>query len=324
MSRSLLRLLGVCLPLVLAGAASAQICEPVHYVANGIGDGCSSPGGMVSDLLLFRGTFTPSCDQHDRCYSTLGGSVDHCDNEFFANMRSACRDNYDPFWMAPFYAACVAMASQYYTVVRAYGAVNHPYPDIQRDILAWSRNMQWRVENGVCGTAPERTNLYKQELIDSINNAWLASAGRLPTVYEFLAAVNDGPGSYIVDNYAQWQDLMLANAQGAASVHPPQLTIASSRNSTTEYVSLILPGPNVEGSLRIGWWGSDFGLLYAEPLHQPLWNVSWYIEGFARGRDLVTGVRNLTMFAVRVFEKGSCGPYYGKPVYDPDNPICLE
>jgi hypothetical protein len=323
MSRSLARLVGVGFCLSLAGSASAQLCEPVHYVADGIGDGCSSPGGFVSDVLLFRGVFTPSCDQHDQCYSTLGSSVDHCDNEFWSNMRSACRDNYDPFWMAPFYAACVTVASQYYTFVRGYGALHHPYPEIQRNILNLSRALQSRVEAGTCGTAPELTNLYRPELIDDVNNAWLASAGRLPTIYEFLAAVNDGPGWGIVENYAQWHDLMLANAQGAASVHPPELTITSPRDSTTQYIALTLP-PTVVGSLRLNWWGSDFGLLYAEPLHQPLWNVSWYIEGFAQGRDLQTGVRNLKMFKVRVFEKGSCGPYYGKPVYDPDNPICLE
>jgi hypothetical protein len=318
------RLVGLALAVGCA-SASGQTCPAVHYVGDGIGDGCSVYAGQyIPNIGAFRGTFTPSCDQHDLCYSTLGTDVDGCDNTFLSNMRNACRSAFNPFFLAPLYASCMETSNQYYLAVRAYGAISHPYPRIQRDIVYQSKLMELQVANGACGTAPELTNLYTQGLIDQINNVWLQSAGRLPSVYEFFTAMNGPWSSYLyVDAHDAWQSEVVAKAQAAATVRLPVLSVASSRSSTRAYVTL-QTDPTADASLRVGYWGANYGLEYSEPLHFPLWNATWYVDGYATAVDRVTHVRNLKMFKTSFWERGSCGPYWGKPVYDPENPVCLQ
>jgi hypothetical protein len=306
-------------------AAHAQTCPPVRYVSQGIGDGCSVYAGQyIPNIAAFKGAFTPSCDRHDLCYSTLGTDLDGCDNTFLSDMRSACRSSFNPLWAGPLYLACLDTANQYYLAVRAHGALEHPYPAIQRAILDRSRMMQAQVANGDCGTAPELTNLYTQGLIDQINNAWLTSAGRLPSIYEFFSAINGLPSSDLyVDARAAWQAALLTSAQAAAAVRLPAITVSSSRSTTRGYVTLRTDA-SADGALRVGFWGTNYGPEYSEPLRFPLWNATWYVTGYATAINRVTGVRNLKTFRLGFWERGSCGPYLGKPVYDPENPVCLQ
>jgi hypothetical protein len=301
-----------------ASPAAAQLCAPVHYVATGIGDGCTTVlGGAVFNFVSFKDVFTPSCDQHDLCYSRLGNNADTCDNRFLADMEGACRSRFNPLLLAPLYSACVGTAGQYFTAVRAFGTSH--FPEHQRNVLALSRNLETQVNAGQCGTSPELTNLFTQDLINTINNTWLAAAGRLPTVYEFFATINAGaPSALFVDANAQWQAQLQSSAQAAASVRPPVITLTTGKTATTAWVGVPFTF-DVDAVLHT--W-NFVGTQYSEPLHFPLWNSTWYIEGYVTAVNRLTRAKNLKVFKAMFSEKGSCGPYYGKPVLDPENPIC--
>jgi hypothetical protein len=77
------------LTLLLLNSAiyAAGICpvsKPVGLF--GIGDGCTLGYNNIPiappNFFVFESTFTPSCDRHDACYSSLGGTYGLCDGNF--------------------------------------------------------------------------------------------------------------------------------------------------------------------------------------------------------------------------------------------------
>ena len=87
-------------------------------------NGCSfvqdAPGGF---------DFKPGCDEHDRCYSTLGKTKQECDNEFLRDLLRICisyprSDQRD---------GCFAWAKRYYDGVRKWGG--GAYFDAQREAI---------------------------------------------------------------------------------------------------------------------------------------------------------------------------------------------
>jgi RHS repeat-associated protein len=78
---------------------------------NGCGPGWAT---WIPDdpMLILSGTlipcnFTPSCNNHDRCYGTCGRSQLGCDADFFSNLSSSCYDcatiNFGYSWINPLF-----------------------------------------------------------------------------------------------------------------------------------------------------------------------------------------------------------------------------
>lgn len=77
-----------------------------HYA---IPDGCTSPGGILDDLLNPGVSFRAACNQHDLCYFGFGKSKQTCDHEFRDAMRNECQ------WWNTY---CDAVAESFYYAVK--------------------------------------------------------------------------------------------------------------------------------------------------------------------------------------------------------------
>ena len=62
--------------------------QATHREVNGCGDD-SGLGRFVPNQPVGV-DFRPVCDDHDRCYGTLGQSREHCDNAFRSGLRARC------------------------------------------------------------------------------------------------------------------------------------------------------------------------------------------------------------------------------------------
>jgi RHS repeat-associated protein len=85
-------------------------------------NGCSSPVGNAPSGV----DFSPACNEHDRCYGTLGKSKLVCDREFFNDMVRICLAEANSYNLT----TCVWWAFIYYAAVAEYGQPN--YDDAQR------------------------------------------------------------------------------------------------------------------------------------------------------------------------------------------------
>lgn len=104
-------------------------------------DGCSGPN-RPSEVRDKWGSanFGGHCDNHDRCYYTLGSNVDHCNNDFCGGLRDACKKAYcakvpivGMVCEPTTYSTCLAIAEGYCQAVRATaGQYYGKAQDIQR------------------------------------------------------------------------------------------------------------------------------------------------------------------------------------------------
>lgn len=300
----------------MTGAAMAgPICAPSNAVGlPGIGDGCSVPsvaGILFPDIAAFKGTFTPACNQHDKCYSTLGTSYGECDGNFYSNMRSACRSRFSPIFQPVEYFVCNDVAGRYYAAVVAYGSQYNPLPGIQAEALQRSRQMQARVDSDVCGTTPGETTLYSSSLQSEINSAFLTYAGRAPTVYEFFAAVNAGD---IVSNRSAWSSQLISKAIQAASMTPPAVGYVrggGSGDPVTLTASPNVPGVNYRWNLDVI---NTTGPFVSIPMVNPQYNFHWSFEGYLKA-TAPNGTRNMVLVREHVYELGWCGGSPGQACY---------
>jgi hypothetical protein len=212
--------------------ALGQICPVSNKVPtpdDGIGDGCSTKytiegvtvdfAYLIPDVGLFKPTFTPACDFHDKCWTQLGADYESCDSQFLSRMKDRCDSQFNPFLVPSVNAHCRSVANLYKQAVEWYrGHKPEHIRGFQYEALARSYGLRANVESDACGTTPEGTTLYSPALITTINDAFLSSAGRLPTIYEFLQAANAGDR---VANPSGWQALLYTQAAQAAGVQPP-------------------------------------------------------------------------------------------------------
>ena len=199
----------------------ARICPASDAVGfTGIGDGCTTMGlEYIPNIGIFKSTFTPACDAHDKCYTRLGAVYDSCDSAFYEDMRARCNSKFIE-WLQPVeWALCRATAFEYYEGVK-WWRHEHPEnaPAFQNDARNRSIDMHWKIHNGECGTTPERTTLYAPQLISQVYGAWSTYARRPPTLYEFLDVVNAGN---MVTDPAGWTSILYTRASIAAGVTPP-------------------------------------------------------------------------------------------------------
>jgi hypothetical protein len=310
---------------VAAGTAQAQICRApslsemaAAHRWDGIGDGCSLKYtwqgftfnlAQIPSIGLFRSTFTPACDAHDRCYVTIGASAVECDNAFLSNMRSACSHRYSWFWQPVEYTVCNAAALDYYSGVRAFSSsIQNPTTGFQQDVLAAeSPQMGGGVLNDACGTTPERTGLYDASVVASVNAAYVAAHGRSATPYEFFAAVNTGN---LLSDRAAWEAQVALLAQNSPSVVPPigyEVDLAG---------GLLTASPLVAGAeylWRVNGQTSEVGSIpfYVD---RPLFDTTYRVEGFVRV-DQKNGQRNMAIIDRNIRVAGECSSSPGNPCY---------
>ncbi len=286
---------------------AGPICPASNAVGvPGIGDGCSVPnvvGILFPDIAAFKSTFTHACNQHDKCYSTLGTSYGECDGSFYSDMRSACRSRFHPIFRPVEYTVCNDVAGRYYAAVLAFGSQYNPLPGIQAEALQRSRQMQTQVNSDVCGTIPSETTLYSSGLQSEINSTFLTYAGRAPTVYEFFNAVNAGD---IVNNRSAWSSQLISNAIQAAGVTPPAVGYVRDNGSWGNSVTLTA-SPNVA---NVNYsWNLDIinttGPVVAVPMLYPQYDFQWSFEGYLKA-TAPNGTRNLVLVREHVYESGWC------------------
>lgn len=237
--RRTLGILAVCVLALGAVPARAQaICPASTVGGNGIGDGCTTDGlAYIPQIGAFRGTFTPACNNHDKCYTTLGASGGDCNIAFSSDMHSACQSDFNPLYR-PEYPVCMNSAAAYRAAVDIYLSQANPLPTLHANALAVSRQLEAQIRSGACATTPERSTLYTAALIARVRNTFAAHAGRQPTLFEFFEVMNGG--NYVYDA-AAWENNLIAVAIRRASLPPPP-PVGFGANSTTLSVTPVVSG----------------------------------------------------------------------------------
>jgi len=296
----------------------AAICPPSNAVnVIGIGDGCSTSydgvnlGVLIPDVGIFRSTFTPACDFHDKCYTLLGTDYGECDREFLSRMKSKCDSDFKPWLLPAENTACTRAATEYYGAVNTYRKNFDPNLEkgFQKEALGRSRQLQADVNGDVCGTEPVRTTLYAAQLITKVNNAFLANTGRTPTLYEFLDAVNFGS---LVEQPAEWEANLYANAALAAYVQPPAVNFSITKPPRGDDGLSVQPitfavAPAVSGVSYL-WTirGNAFGPQVTYSFASPAYNTSVQFSGYLKATNSA-GVRNMALIETTFNLKGYCG-----------------
>lgn len=317
---SKLALLAAATVTFLGSVASGQTCPASIVTGDGIGDGCTTTykGTSLADIPqigIFRSDFTPACNGHDKCLTTLGTTVGECNGNFLADMLSSCQAHYLPF-RADVYLACVSSASAYRAAVDLYLLSLDPssVPGHQSDAALVSRSLQSAIEADRCGTTPERTTLYSPNLISHINSTFQTYAGRSPTIYEFLDAINTpdySGGSLFVSDRGTWESRLVSLAQFAASVQPPLANISISGGRANSAI-VFYPDPPVSGAAylwRISATGAETGprpdsIAY---YFNPVYDTTYRFNGFVKVTS-AAGVRNMSLIDTQVRVTGSCAP----------------
>jgi hypothetical protein len=213
-------LLAVALAFGVSALSAAPLCPQSNAVnVQGIGDGCTIPPGssvLFPQIGAYQSMFTPACQRHDKCYSTLGTSYAECDGRFLNDMQSACNQisSAKRNWLgvliglppgAPGFAdpvSCHSTALQYSGAVSAWRSTQDPLPGIQAEALRRSRSLETTLQSEACETVPEATSLFSASLVSKVNNTFQTYLGRQPTVLEFFQAVNS---ANVVSNPAGWE-----------------------------------------------------------------------------------------------------------------------
>jgi hypothetical protein len=293
-----------------AGQAGVCVTPPLDDTV-GLNDGCSVPGlatWVFPDVGIFKSTFTPACNNHDHCYSALGATASACNDKFLGDLRSACNSNFTVL-SGPVYQACMDTAAQYHSAVVAYSVAVNPMGAIQEKSEARSQNVlgPW-IASDTCATTPDLSGAYDSSLITQVNGAFQSYAHRLPTIYEFMATVNDGN---LVDDRAGWNNRVIQHAIGAAAVTLPSVGLNWSAVYQVYTVSPVTPGATYS------WTGLE-GLRSSSPTSAVAWaNGAPYNTVVTVGavlRASANGVRNQAIVPEHLITvRGTCGPSAGNP-----------
>ncbi len=304
---------------ILTGASWAQtsICPPSDAVGqSGIGDGCSVPTAapyFFPSVGIFENTFTPACNKHDKCYTTLGTSYSECNGGFLSDMNAACRSNFNPVLLAPAYASCMATAQTYYAAVVAYAAGHDPLLLTHADALNRSRAMETQIKASTCVTTPQASTLFDPSLVTLIDNTFQTYAHRQPTAYEFFDAADAGD---IVRDNAGWQAILVNKAVTAALYTPPTPPNVTSDSDEATYITVgVAPAlPGYEYT-----WGVNGAAATTIPVHTATYThtvratgfVAITAPGFNDPRLAPPGLRNFATFDIPFVIEGINGPCRG-------------
>jgi hypothetical protein len=98
-------------------------------------NGCGSAGsGWVPDSFG-DASFTPACNEHDRCYSTCGADKDDCDEALKNDMSKECERAYPGFWNLSARLQCKAVAHAYEIALELAGG--GPFEEAQDAHCFW-------------------------------------------------------------------------------------------------------------------------------------------------------------------------------------------
>jgi len=143
--------LAVLFALLIPLQSIGNICPILNSTEPGLADGCTTnPGGDgVGDygyifpyVGIFKSTFTGACNNHDKCYATLGADYAGCDQNFYSDLRSACLSKYNPLLRPAEYSTCMHSADLYYAGVSAWRA-NHPEEAVNHQRNALGAAVTW-------------------------------------------------------------------------------------------------------------------------------------------------------------------------------------
>jgi len=316
-----LRKLALLLAFVVPVPLLANIC-PVSNAdpaqTQGIGDGCTTnPSDGLPDFSfifptvgIFKSTFTPACNNHDKCYSTLGADYGSCDSQFRSDMRSRCSSQFPPLLRPVEYSTCMHTADLYYAGVSAYRS-EHPESAVflQHEALNRSRIMGANINDEWCGTTPERTTIYTTALINQVRSAFQSYAGRPPSVYEFMEVMNWGDSVHnYLDDRAGWQANLYTRASQSAGVPLPSvgwyLTNVGDYGHTFA-VTPVISGASYRWKIPNGGSNPTLTLSY----FPPMFNRKITYAGFVRVQ--VGSVRNLALVETSITLPGTCAPNNG-------------
>ncbi len=317
MSRKLLLLISLFVTLV-SSSLFANICPQSDAQGfSGIGDGCSTNYAeyVLPPVGAYKGTFTSSCNKHDKCYSQLGADYSGCDSDFYANMRSDCSSSFNPILLGPIYADCMATASLYYSAVSAWrGSGQVETTNLQYDALNRSIATQTSVDSDTCGTTPERTTIYAPGLVTRIYTSFQTYAGRRPTIYEFLDAANWRSGSQdFVSDQAAWSTALYNKSVAAASASPP--AVGWWLDYPGYYGLTFRVTPVVSGASylwKIGTTGTGTALALSYP--PPQYDRKITYAGFLKATGS-NGARNMALVETSVTLPGTCATKPGPNVH---------
>ena len=302
--------------------AAVGICPQSNAVGQiGIGDGCSLPPGsrtLLPALGVFKGTFTQSCDWHDKCYTTIGTSSSQCDGNLLSNMKGACANNYPVYLVPDVYYSCVATAEVYYAGVVYNTQTLNPLPGLQMDALQRSVAMEREIRLNHCATTVAATTLFDNSLVNQINAAWQSNAHRLPTLYEFFEVVDNGPN--IVADRAGWNTFLLSKAAAAVAYIPPVVNTPT-RSGMTMTANPVVANVHYLWDLN---GAQSLGTSASIPSHDPVYNTTYTLTGFVTATSaqyplalpisdaqllaIPSGARNVALVNLTYTENGSCGP----------------
>lgn len=317
MSRKLLLFISCFIPLVSL-SLHANICPQSDAQGfSGIGDGCSTYylEYAIPSVGAFKGAFTNSCNKHDKCLSQLGTDYSACDSDLYANMRSDCSSNYNPILLGPIYVDCIATANLYYSAVTAWRSSGQvETTNLQYDALNRSIATQSSVDSDTCGTTSERTTIYAPGLIARINTSFQTYAGRKPTIYEFLDAVNwrSGTQNFVTDQ-AGWSSALYNKSVAAASAPPP--TVGWWLDYPGSYGVTFRATPVVSGASylwKIGTTGT--GPALALSYFPPQYDRKIVFSGFLKATGS-NGARNMALVETSVTLPGTCASKPGPNVH---------
>jgi hypothetical protein len=303
----------------------AQICPVSNKVPtpdDGIGDGCSTKyngidlAWLVPDVGLFKSTFTPACDFHDKCWTQLGADYESCNSQFLSKMKDRCDSKYDPIFLAPINLQCKVAANMYKQAVDWYlGHYPEIVPGFQYEALNRSYGLRATVEADGCGTTPERTTLYAPGLITRVNNSFQSYAGRRPTIYEFLDAVNWQSGTQnLVSDDASWSSALYNKSVAAASAFPPSvgwwLDFPDYSYAFTFRATPVLSGASYLWKIGTTGSGPALALSYFPPQYDRKITFSGFLK--ATGSN---GARNMALVETSVTLAGLCASKPGPNVH---------
>ena len=309
--RGFIAALAMLVAAAIAHASQPGVCvTPPLADAAGLNDGCSVPGlatWVFPDVGIFKSTLTPACNNHDHCYSRLGSTASACNDKFLGDLKSACNSNFTVL-SGPVYAACMDTAAKYHSAVVAYSVAVNPVGAIQEGSERRSQTMGQWVNADTCATTPELSDAYDSSLITQIDGAFQSYAHRLPTIYEFMATVNDGN---LVDDRAGWSSRVIQHAIAAAGVTPPSVGLTWNSAYQRYTVSPVTPGATYGWSWLEGLRSSGGTSAVAWANDAPYNTV---VTVGAVLRASAGGVRNQVIIAEhQLTVNGTCGPSAGNP-----------
>ena len=311
----------LCLITMMMAPAFSQICpisNKVHTDNDGIGDGCTTRyedvdlAYLVPGLSVYNSVFKSACDNHDKCWTQLGANYPSCDSQFLSDMKDRCDSAFNKFLFPSENLNCKAMANAYKDAVTLYRTSLKP--GVPNGFQYEARNRSLALENSVnsdsCGTTPSGTTLYAPAFIAQVQNTFVSYAGRYPTIYEFLAAVNQGD---LVADPIGWNAGVVTRAQQAAANPPP--AVGWYMTNPSDYGVKFTANPILANASYL--WrlsgGSRAGSSITYSYFPPLFNQKILFKGFLKVTNSA-GVRNMVVIDTSYVLPGSCAPNNGPNV----------